>query len=257
MNDDYNNNSYNRYDSTADQSYYNAPEDSVYVAPTGEVGQFIAKVFGWMFFGLLVTAGVSFAFVYGLHHNETLLRIASQNSFLISICVAELVAVIAITWGISKLSPMVATLLFILYAALNGLTISYVVLAYAGATVTKAFIMTAIFFGVMALYGAVTHSDMSRVGHILLGGLIALVLATLVNFFMRSPMLDYILSLAGLGLFAGLTAYDVQKLKRFYHTQGQSTSAVAQNMPIYGALMLYLDFINMFLYLLRLLGRRK
>lgn len=219
---------------------------------------FLAKVFGWMFAGLIVTAGAAFAFIVALYSSESVLNVASSSAFMFSLIIAEFVAVLAISLGLRSISAGTARLLFFLYAALNGVTLSYVCLAYTGASVVKAFVMTAVFFGVMALYGHVTKSDLTRFGPILMAGLITLIVMTLINIFMQSGMLDYILCLAGLGIFAGLTAYDVQKIKGIYFSAAKASGGeMAAKLSIIGALTLYLDFVNMFLRLLRLLGKRK
>ena len=157
---------------------------------------------------------------------------------------------------IDSLSLSTATLLFTLYSAINGLTLSVIFLVYDITTIGQVFFITAGTFGAMALFGYYTKKDLSVIGHTLYMALIGLILATLVNFFMRSAMLDYILSYIGVGIFVGLTAWDSQKIKRIL-SEMNDTGEEAQKFALLGALTLYLDFINLFLYLLRIFSKRR
>ena len=147
-------------------------------------------------------------------------------------------------------------MLFTLYAALNGVTLSVIFLVYNITIISQVFFITAGTFGVMAFYGYTTKKDLSVIGHILYMALIGLIIATVVNLFMQNSMFDYILSYIGVGVFVGLTAWDSQKIKRIL-LEMPDTGEEAQKFALLGALTLYLDFINLFLYLLRIFSRRR
>jgi FtsH-binding integral membrane protein len=164
--------------------------------------------------------------------------------------------VLLMSFGFQKLSFNVLALLFVVFAILMGMSLSFVLLAYTGASVAMTFVVTSAMFGVMAVTGYTTKMDLTKFGSIMFMGLIGIIIASLVNMFMRSEMMDYIISFIGVLVFTGLTAYDVQKLKRIGSglVYGSETG---RKLIILGALTLYLDFINLFLFLLRLLGNRK
>ena len=169
--------------------------------------------------------------------------------------IAEFGLVMAISWGINKLSLTTATLLFVLYSVINGATLSLIFVAYSIGTISTVFFITAGTFAVMAFIGYVTKTDLTKLGKILFMALIGLVIATIVNIFVKSSGLDLILSYVGVLVFVGLTAYDTQKIKQMLWQAG-NLSEGAQKIALLGALSLYLDFINLFLYLLRIFGRR-
>jgi len=160
-----------------------------------------------------------------------------------------------ISWGINKLSLTTATLLFVLYSVINGATLSVIFVAYSIGTISKVFFITAGTFAVMAFIGYVTKTDLSKLGKILFMALIGVIIATVVNIFVKSSGLDLILSYIGVLVFVGLTAYDTQKIKQMLWQAGDM-SETSQKIALLGALSLYLDFVNLFLYLLRIFGRR-
>ncbi len=171
--------------------------------------------------------------------------------------IAELAIVIAISAAINRLSLTTATLLFVLYSVLNGATFSLIFAVYTMSSIANVFFITAGTFGVMAAYGYFTKRDLSSLGKLLLMALIGLIIATLVNVFLvKSSGFDLILSYAGVLIFVGLTAYDTQKIKQMLAMQTDMGEG-AQKVALLGALSLYLDFINLFLYLLRIFGRRE
>lgn len=170
------------------------------------------------------------------------------------IIIAEFGLVIYISARLEKLSLSTATTLFALYSILNGVMLSSIFLLYSTAIISKVFFITAGTFGVTALYGYATKKDLSSLGNILFMALIGLVIATVVNIFMKSAMFDLILSYIGVIIFVGLTAWDSQKIKHMMMVQQDATES-AQKLALIGALSLYLDFINLFLYLLRIFGR--
>jgi len=211
----------------------------------------MAGVFLWMFVGLAVSAAAVvltltwpplFAFVLG-----------SEFGFY-AMLIVEFALVLSLTAALRKLSPRAAAMLFLLYAFVNGLTLSTIFVVYSAGNITLAFLCTAGMFGFMAAYGALTKADLSGYKGFLMMGLVGIIIATLVNLLLKSDMLDMILCYAGIFIFVGLTAYDTQKLKRMLSACGDEASV--KKLRVIGALTLYLDFINIFLRLLQLLGRK-
>lgn len=222
------------------------------VASVKGLNQFIAKVFGWMFLGLMATAGVAFY----VASNETLIyNIVSNRILFYGLMIGELALVMMLSARITKLSFPAAMGFFVGYAVLNGVTLSTLFYAFTGGALTNAFAITAVTFGVMSIYGYFTQADLTRFRSLLFMGLIGVVVLSVVNLFLRSSSLEWFVSLIGLFVFLGLTAYDMQKLKGYYyHTEGNV--ALRNNLGVAGALNLYLDFINLFLIFLRIFGRR-
>jgi uncharacterized protein len=175
---------------------------------------------------------------------------------LIILFIVEIGLVITISRAINKLNATAATALFLLYSAINGLTLSAIFLVYAHATLAGAFIVTAGTFGAVSLYGHVTKADLTKLGTFLFMALIGLIIASVVNMFLANTALDWIITYAGVLIFVGLTAYDTQKLK-IIAIQTEDNPALAARLSVNGALSLYLDFINLFLYILRIMGNRK
>lgn len=211
------------------------------------------KVYVWMTLALVITAVAA----YGVASSPNLMAtIYSSSGIIWGLVIAEFILVMAISAAIHKLSLSTATLLFILYSALNGVTLSSIFVLFDVKTIGTVFLITAGMFGVTALYGYTTKRDLSSMGKILFMALIGLVIATLVNMFLRSAMFDYVLSYIGVIVFTGLTAWDTQQIKRMLQTQ-YDMSEGAQKLALLGALTLYLDFINLFLYLLRIFGNRE
>lgn len=209
------------------------------------------KVYLWMTLALMIT-GITAA---GVANSPNILAlIYSSQVVMWGIIIAEFGLVIYISARLEKLSLSTATTLFALYSILNGVMLSSIFLLYSTAIISKVFFITAGTFGVTALYGYATKKDLSSLGNILFMALIGLVIATLVNVFMKSAMFDLILSYIGVIIFVGLTAWDSQKIKHMMMVQ-QDADESAQKLALIGALSLYLDFINLFLYLLRIFGR--
>lgn len=209
------------------------------------------KVYLWMTLALMIT-GITAA---GVANSPNILAlIYSSQVVLWGIIIAEFGLVIYISARLEKLSLSTATTLFALYSILNGVMLSSIFLLYSTAIISKVFFITAGTFGVTALYGYATKKDLSSLGNILFMALIGLVIATVVNVFMKSAMFDLILSYIGVIIFVGLTAWDSQKIKHMMMVQ-QDADESAQKLALIGALSLYLDFINLFLYLLRIFGR--
>ena len=211
------------------------------------------KVYVWMTFALAIT-GIT---AYLVATNETLLTlIYSHQAVMWVLIIAELAIVIGVTAAINKLSLPVATLLFVVYSVLNGALFSSIFLVYTMASIAKVFFITAGTFGAMSLYGYTTKSDLTSLGKILIMGVLGLIIATVVNLFLKSSGLEMIISYAGVLIFVGLTAYDTQKIKQMC-LQAPDAGETMQKYALLGALSLYLDFINLFIYLLRIFGRRE
>jgi len=217
-----------------------------------DVRSVLQWVYLWMALGLLVTAGVAFLTV----NTPALLGLLASPALWIAV-IAELALVLILSAALPKLSPGLASLLFFAYAALNGFTLAGIFLVYTGGTITAAFGATAALFGAMTVVGFTTQMDLTRMGTYLMMGLIGLVIAMVINLFLGSSGLDLIITLGGVLIFTALAAYDTQKIKRMANSiEIQADGSLAMKLSVMGALMLYLDFINLFLFLLRLLGRR-
>jgi uncharacterized protein len=210
---------------------------------------FIRQVFAWMFGGLVVTGGVAALLTNTLSHE--FLTDTGMPVFWGAL-ILEFVVVIALVAGMNRMSAGLATSAFMLYAALNGLTFAFIFAFYTTESVYTAFFVTAGMFAVMAVIGWTTSLDLSKLGVVLLMALFGLIVATIVNFFLASSTLYWITTYALVVVFAGLTAYDMQKIKRF-NTAGIDEEG-RQKASIFGALALYLDFINLFLLFLRIFG---
>jgi FtsH-binding integral membrane protein len=209
---------------------------------------FLTQAFGWMFAGLLLTAGVA----YVVQTSETLAT-AAQGLFL-PLFVVQIGLVLGISAGINRLSATVALGLFFAYAALMGVTLSFIFIAYNFGSIAAAFVSASGMFGAAAAYGAITKRSLASIGGYAFMGLIGIVIASLVNLFLHSSSVSWIISILGIGIFVVLTAWDVQKISR-----GQFAAATGsmEKGAVLGALSLYLDFINIFLFLLRLMGGRR
>ncbi len=214
----------------------------------------LTKVYWWMTFAL----GISAFSAWIVGTSEGLTKILIKNpSIFFGLAVVEIVMVIGIGMGIRKLSAATATALFILYAAVNGITLSVVFIAYQLSSVAQVFGITAATFAVMALVGTTTKRDLSGLGNMLFMALLGLIIASVVNLFWANDTLYWICSYAGVLIFVGLTAYDANKIKKMFLAIGGEDPETAGRVAVLGALSLYLDFVNLFLYLLRLFGRRR
>jgi FtsH-binding integral membrane protein len=209
------------------------------------------QVYVWMVLGMLLTAVVAYATV-----STSLINLAANPVVLLIAIVAEFGVVLGISFGFNRLSSGAATGLFVVYAALNGFTLSLVLLAFSVGTVFLAFASTAALFGAMSIIGYTTQMDLSRMGTYLMMGVLGLVIAMVVNLFVNSGPLDFIVSIAGVLIFTGLTAYDTQQIGRMA-TQMENAGEAGIKFGVFGALKLYLDFINMFLFMLRIFGGRR
>ncbi len=224
-------------------------------SPYGTLNQYMSRTFGWMFAGLLVTFGVAIGTVvsgaYALLFNSGLIFVTT---------IAELVLVMVLSFRIEKLQPNTAGALFFSYAVLNGLNFSVYFVVYQLSTLLLAFLVGSVYFGIMALYGIRTAKDLSGWGPMLFGALITLLVVTLagtlgaVFFGWNFGAMDLLVSAVGLLIFMGFTAYDTQKIKYYYSVYG-GDEAMLRKSSIIGALQLYLDYINILLYVIRIVGR--
>jgi len=231
--------------------------------PTGEASRtrsFIANVFLLMFLAL----GVSALFAWQFSANEQLLAYLISPTGLTGLGKITLFAplgfVLIMSFAFQRLSSTALMALFMAYATINGISFSFILLAFTPGSVLGCFLSASAMFGVMAVMGYTTQQDLTKFGRILMMGVIGVLIAMVINFFLHSSQLDYIISIIGVMVFTALTAYDVQKLKRIgegIEYEGGVASNDVKKMSILGALTLYLDFINIFLFLLRMFGNRR
>ena len=211
------------------------------------------KVYVWMTLALVIT-GVT---AYGVATSPGLMMAIATNKLLFwGLIIAEFGLVVAISAAINKLSLTTATLLFVLYSVINGATLSFIFAIYTMSSIASVFFITAGTFAVMAVIGYTTKKDLTSMGKILFMALIGIIIATIVNIFLKSTGLQMIVSYLGVLIFVGLTAYDSQKIKQML-LMAPDAGEGAQKIALLGALSLYLDFVNLFIYLLRIFGRRE
>jgi FtsH-binding integral membrane protein len=228
-----------------------APFGTTRAATPERVTAFLRTVYGWMCAGLGITALVA----YSVASTPWLIQALVTNYLLfLGLFVGQIALVFYLSARVNRIAPGTATLLFIAYAALTGATLSVLLLAYTGASIATTFVVTAGMFGALALYGTTTSRSLAGAGQFFFMGLVGLILASVVGFFWHSPALQFLISVVGVIVFTGLTAWDAQRLKQMAAAlpEGQVGSYA-----IVGALSLYLDFINLFLFLLRFLGGRR
>ncbi|MCI0715130.1 MAG: Bax inhibitor-1/YccA family protein [Chlorobi bacterium] len=216
---------------------------------------FIAKVYLWMSLGLFVTASVSVAPILILGEVAYYNLIAENIMIIFGLMIVELAIVFGLTFLINKIPAVLGFLAFLVYSFLNGITLSPIFLVYTGASIFSTFLVCAIMFGGTSILGYITKIDLTRFGGFLMMALFGLLGVMVVNLFLQSNMMSWLISFIGVILFVGLTAYDTQKIKNMAGSIDAS-SEEGKKASIMGALALYLDFINLFLFLLRLLGRR-
>lgn len=221
---------------------------------------FLSRVFSWMFLGLATTGLLAYYFaitpsLIGMLYNPLS---GGMSGLGYVVMFAPFALVMLMSFGMNRLSYPAMILTFLAFSALMGMSLSFIFLAYAAASIYMVFFITAGLFGVMALLGYTTHTDLTRFGSLMMMLLIGVIIASVVNFFMHSATFNYVISFICVGVFTGLTAYDVQKLKNIgSQVNIESGDASVGKVSILGALTLYLDFINLFLALLRIFGARK
>lgn len=221
---------------------------------------FMANVFSWMFAAMGLTAlaaylfGTSdelFSLIYGINERGVM----SMTMFGWLVTLSPFIIVLGMSFSGSRIGVKTTILLYLLYSTLMGMSLSSIFYVYTSASIVKTFVITAGMFGIMAIMGYTTKTDLTKLGSILLMALFGMIIAMLVNFFTHSARLEYIISVVGVIVFTGLTAYDVQKIKNIGRMGIDENDAMVK-VTIFAALSLYLDFLNLFLYLLRFFGRR-
>ncbi len=219
---------------------------------SSSVKAFMNRVFGLMSLALIISGITAFQF------SETMLSMLQGGSTLMiyALMFAPFIFILVMNFGFNKLSPMALTVTFAAFAVVMGMSLSTIFLVYSLGAITKVFFITAGLFGTMAVLGYTTQTDLTKMGTFLMMALFGMIIASVVNWFMHSEQLDYIISCVGVLVFTGLTAYDVQRLKRIGMGVEYGTAA-ASKLAVMGALSLYLDFINLFLYLLRIFGNSR
>jgi hypothetical protein len=218
-------------------------------ADAGVIARFFNNVYAWMAAGLAVTAGVA----WWTSTQPQVMQHIFGSGLMWVLIIAELALVWTISSALQRIGPVAATVLFMIYAALNGLTLSVVLLVYAKALIASAFLVTAATFGATSVYGFVTRRDLTSLGAYLFMGLIGIIIASVVSMFWHPTWLTVVINYVGVFLFIGLTAYDTQRLKNLA-LQTQEDGTLAARLSITGALMLYLDFLNLFLFIVSILG---
>ncbi len=214
---------------------------------------FVSKVYGWMAFALFVTAMVAM----GVANTPAVRNVVLGNrAIFFGLIIGELVLVIALSAAIARISAATATIMFVIYSAVNGLTLSVIFVVYTDASIASTFFITGGTFAAMSVYGYFTKRDLTSIGNLCFMALIGLILASLVNIFLQNAMLYWVVTYVGILIFVGLVAYDTQRIKQIARA-GIEEGEAAQKGAILGALRLYLDFINLFLLLLRIFGRRR
>ena len=257
--DNYDRGNYSRSPQSSydDATIYGIGNQGSTFSPTG-VSTFtsvMARVYLWMTAALMLTAGAAFITAA----SPTLLNLIYGNQAIVWILFGgELALVMGISWGINRLSPTMATALFLLYSVVNGVTMASIFFAYSIGTIAQAFAASALTFGAMSILGYTVKRDLSGLGGILVMALIGLIIASVINIFWSNSTLDAIITYIGVFLFVGITAYDTQRIKAMSEAAETYGDANApRRVAILGALSLYLDFINLFLYILRLFGRSR
>lgn len=218
---------------------------------------FMSGVFSWMFTGLGITALVAYLFAHNPAYMELLINSETGSMSMLGwiVMFAPIGFVLAMGLGYNRFSSTVLVALYLGYALVMGMSLSFIFLAYTGSSIFSTFIIASAMFGFMAFLGYTTKMDLTKFGSIMMMGVVGIVIASLVNMFMKSGTLDYIISFAGVLLFTGLTAYDTQKLKNI-GSNVEYRSEAGSKLAVLGALTLYIDFINLFLFLLRFLGKK-
>lgn len=233
--------------------YNNQQAEQAAISAPINISAYMTRVFGWMTLALTITALTALS----VASSDALVNLFLANKFVFyGLIIGQLLLVMGISGLINRISSTLATLLFIIYSAANGLTLSVLFLAYAQSSIALAFFITAGTFAFMVAYGYFTNRDLTSMGSLLFMGLIGIIIASVVNLFMSSETLYWIISYAGVFIFVGLTAYDAQKIKNQALLMNDD-SETAQKGAILGALTLYLDFINLFIFILRIFGGRK
>ncbi len=228
------------------------------ISQTSAAQSFMTSVFSWMFLALAITAVTAYFFASSEQLIGSLINLETGSLNILGwvVMLSPFAFVLIMTAGLHKMSFGTLSLLFMIFSILMGMSLSFILMIYTSSSIFLTFAVTAGTFGIMAFLGYTTKTDLSKFGSLMMMGLVGIIFASIINFFMKSSSLDYIISFIGVLVFTGLTAYDVQKLKRIANGQQYGQLSMSK-LVILGALNLYLDFINLFLFLLRFLGNRK
>jgi FtsH-binding integral membrane protein len=214
---------------------------------------YLTRVYNWMALALFITGLVAY---YAATSEQVKNLIFTSKFIFYGLIIGELLLVVYLSRAIQKISQNTAIMVFLLYAILNGLTMSVIFMIYTTSSIASTFYITAGTFGVMSLYGYYTKNDLTKIGNLAMMGLIGIIIASIVNMFFQNDMMGWIITYLGVAIFVGLTAYDTQKLKEI-GANGFKNGESMEKIAIMGALTLYLDFINLFLFLLRIFGDRR
>ena len=235
--------------------YRTVEQDGVLVDQEDGARIFVNRVYNWMFCGLMLTALASWCVSPSVLGEQAFKAVLGLS---LPLVIVELLLVIVLSAAVRKMSPPVAGTLFVAYSVLNGVTLSPIFLVYTQTSIFLAFGSCALMFAATSTFGYLTRMRLDRIGSYCFMGLIGILIASLVNFFLRSDVLDYVISYVGIAVFVGLTAWDTQKMRMVGETAGEEAQSDAmRKVAILFALNLYLDFINLFLMLLRIFGRRR
>jgi len=229
-------------------------------AKAGSVSKsFMANVFMWMFSALAISAIMAYVFASNMYLMSFLITETGLSMLGWVVMLAPLGFVMLMSFGFNKLSAPAMTGVFLLYAAVNGISFSFILLTYTAGSIVGCFAAASVMFGIMAVLGYTTNTDLTSFGRLMMMGLMGIIIASVINWFLGSERMDYIISIIGIAVFTGLTAYDVQKLKKIgMGIEEEGLPAVGvKKAAVFGALSLYLDFIMIFIYLLRLFGGRR
>lgn len=228
------------------------PTHTLSIEAADEANRFMQKVYGWMAVALVISGGMA----YYVATDPTLFNLILSRGLFTTLIIVELVLVIALSWLLHRLNAFMATVFFVLYSLVTGLTLSVIFLAYQFNSIVSIFASTAMIFAAMSIYGYTTRRDLTGVGTLAMFGLFGIIIAAVINIFVGNGMVDTIIAGIGVIVFVVLTAYDTQKIKAM-SVMGLEGTDEGRKVAIRGALMLYLDFINLFLSLLRLFGNRR
>ncbi|WP_312582671.1 Bax inhibitor-1/YccA family protein [Atlantibacter hermannii] len=233
---------------------FERPEQTIVQQTRSGLQTYMAQVYGWMTCGLLLTAFIAW---YAANTPAVMMFVFQSQITFFGLIIAQLALVFILSGLVHKMSGALATTLFMLYSALTGLTMASIFLVYTSSSIASTFVVAGGMFGVMSLYGYTTKRDLSGFGNMLFMALIGIIIASLVNFWLKSEALMWVVTYIGVIVFVGLTAYDTQKLKNIGQQIDVSHRENLRKYSILGALTLYLDFINLFLMLLRIFGNRR
>ena len=235
---------------TYDSGTLSRPVDKVAIT-----NAFLRSIYNWMILGLGITAAISYLLTYTAFNSFLFTQAGFYTC--IACIVAELILVFTLSLRIQKLSATTATAMFLAYSALNGISLSFIIIMYQSASVVQAFLTAAGMFGAMSIYGLTTKRDLSSIGSFCMMGVFGLIIAMVLNMFFQSNMMSMLISGVAVLLFLGITAYDTQLFKQMGESIPQDDAVAVRRGTIIGALNLYLDFINLFIHLLRLIGDRR